>query len=28
MIPIGWPLGNFGPVVRRGVDQAIRTDRW
>src|SRR5262249_54222442 len=28
LIPIGWPLGNFGPVRRRDVNEAIHTDRW
>jgi nitroreductase len=28
VIPIGWPLGSFGPVSRRPVDQAIHRDHW
>ena len=28
LIPIGWPLGKFGPVRRRPVDQMIHRDRW
>jgi nitroreductase len=28
VIPIGWPLGNFGPVRRKSVDEAVHRDRW
>jgi len=28
IIPIGWPMGTFGPVRRRQVEQAIHRDRW
>jgi nitroreductase len=28
VIPIGWPIGRFGPVRRRPVDQLIHRDRW
>lgn len=28
LIPIGWPVGKFGPVRRRPVDQMIHRDRW
>jgi nitroreductase len=28
IIPIGWPVGTFGPVRRRSVDEAIHRDRW
>jgi nitroreductase len=28
LIPVGWPLGSFGPVRRRPVDEVIHTDRW
>ena len=28
LIPIGWPLGRFGPVTRRLAEQVIRRDRW
>jgi nitroreductase len=28
LIPIGWPMGSFGPVRRRPVAQAIHHDRW
>ena len=28
LIPIGWPLGRFGPVARRPADEVIRRDHW
>jgi nitroreductase len=28
LIPVGWPIGSFGPVRRRPVDEVIHTDRW
>lgn len=28
LIPIGWPLGRFGPVTRRRPDEVIRRDHW
>jgi nitroreductase len=28
VIPIGWPLGHFGPVRRRAVDEVIHLQRW
>ena len=28
LIPVGYPLGNFGPVVRRPVSEVMRFDRW
>ena len=28
IIPVGWPRGNFGPVVRRPVAEVIHRDRW
>jgi nitroreductase len=28
LIPIGWPMGSFGPVRRRPVDEVIHRDRW
>ncbi len=28
LIPIGYPLGNFGPVTRRPVEEIVRFDRW
>lgn len=28
MIPVGYPLGNFGPVTRRPLDEILRWDRW
>ncbi len=27
-VPVGWPLGNFGPVRRRPVAEVIHRDRW
>lgn len=28
IIPIGWPMGNFGPVRRRPVDEALHWETW
>lgn len=28
LIPVGFPMGNFGPVSRKPVDQIMRFDRW
>ena len=28
IIPVGWPLGRFGPVTRRPSDEVIRRDHW
>ena len=28
LIPIGWPLGNFGPVRRRPVDEVLHWNQW
>ena len=28
LIPVGYPLGNFGPVTRRPVEEIVRFDRW
>jgi len=28
LIPVGWPLGNFGPVRRRPVDDVLHWNRW
>ena len=28
VIPVGWPRGNFGPVVRRPSAEVIYRDRW
>jgi nitroreductase len=28
VIPIGWPLGRFGPVRRRPPSEVIHRDRW
>jgi nitroreductase len=28
MIPIGWPMGTFGPVQRHPVEQVIHRNRW
>jgi nitroreductase len=28
VIPVGYPLGKFGPVTRLPVDQVTRFDRW
>ena len=28
LIPVGWPMGRFGPVTRLPVEQTMRWDRW
>lgn len=28
MIPVGYPLGKFGPVTRRPLEEIMRFDRW
>jgi nitroreductase len=28
LIPVGYPLGRFGPVTRRPAEEIIRWDRW
>jgi nitroreductase len=28
VIPVGWPLGRFGPVVRRPAAEVVHKDRW
>jgi nitroreductase len=28
VIPVGWPEGNFGPVKRKPIGEAIHRDRW
>jgi len=28
LIPVGYPLGNFGPVKRRPVEEIVRFDTW
>ena len=28
VIPIGWPMGKFGPVTRRPISEVIRRDHW
>jgi len=28
LIPVGWPMGNFGPVTRMPVGETMRWDRW
>ena len=28
IVPVGWPEGNFGPVTRKPVDEAIHWQRW
>jgi nitroreductase len=28
IIPVGYPMGNFGPVTRRPVTEIMRWDRW
>ena len=28
LIPVGYPMGNFGPVARLPVEETLRWDRW
>jgi len=28
LIPVGYPMGNFGPVTRKPVEEIMRFDRW
>ena len=28
LIPVGYPMGNFGPVVRKPVEEIMQFDRW
>ena len=28
LIPVGYPMGKFGPVTRLPIDQVTRFDRW
>ncbi len=28
LIPVGYPLGNFGPVSRKPIDEILRFDQW
>ena len=28
LIPVGYPMGNFGPVTRKPVQEVMRWDRW
>ncbi|MEO8539722.1 MAG: nitroreductase family protein [bacterium] len=28
LIPVGYPMGNFGPVTRKPVNEIMRWDRW
>lgn len=28
LVPVGYPLGNFGPVTRRPAEEIMRFDRW
>jgi len=28
LIPVGYPMGKFGPVTRRPVEEVLRWDRW
>jgi len=28
LIPVGYPLGNFGPVTRKPVEEIMRFDKW
>jgi nitroreductase len=28
LIPVGWPMGNFGPLTRLPVEETVHWDRW
>jgi nitroreductase len=28
LVPVGWPMGKFGPVRRRPIEDVLRWDRW
>jgi nitroreductase len=28
IVPVGWPIGRFGPVRRRPISEVIRWQRW
>ena len=28
LIPVGYPLGKFGPVTRKPLEEIMRFDRW
>jgi len=28
LIPVGYPLGRFGPVTRKPVEEILRFDTW
>jgi len=28
LIPVGYPLGRFGPVLRKPVEEIMRWDQW
>ena len=28
LIPVGYPMGRFGPVTRTPIDEILRWDRW
>jgi hypothetical protein len=28
VIPVGYPVGKFGPVSRQPIENVIRRDRW
>ena len=28
LIPVGYPLGKFGPVTRKPVEDIMRFDQW
>lgn len=28
LIPVGWPMGNFGPLTRLPAEQTVKWDRW
>jgi len=28
VVPLGWPMGNYGPTTRRPVEDVVSIDRW
>ena len=28
VVPIGWPIGKYGPTTRRPVEDVVSIDRW
>jgi hypothetical protein len=28
LVPLGWPIGRYGPTTRRPVGEVVSLDRW